>query len=96
MARTTGKASPNKTVPAVAAPPAANDVRELTLAELAQAIVTRQIIRPRVAQLRQLAEAVLAGEEKRARRKAKDAGGKKKGGDKKRKLAKIPGQKKRA
>jgi hypothetical protein len=65
----------------------ANDRAELSLADLARGIAAREI-RPRVTDIRRLAEAVLAAEEKRARKKT---GGKKQG--KKRKLAKIPGQK---
>jgi len=68
-------------VKTVAAP--ANDPSELSLADLARKILAREI-RPRVADIRRLAEAVLAAEEKRARKKA---------GGKKHKLAKIPGQK---
>ena len=74
--------------PVEAVPPPANDEGELALVDLARGIVAREI-RPRVADVRRLAEAVLAAEEKRAR---KTAGGKGKDG-KKRKLAKIPGQK---
>lgn len=73
--------------PVEAVPAPANDEGELALADLARGIVAREI-RPRTADIRRLAEAVLAAEEKRARKKA---GGKKKDG-KKRKLAKIPGQ----
>ena len=74
--------------PVEAVPAPANDEGELALVELARGILAREI-RPRVADVRRLAEAVLAAEEKRARKKA---GGKGKDG-KKRKLAKIPGQK---
>ena len=74
--------------PVEAVPPPANDEGELALVDLARGIVAREI-RPRVADVRRLAEAVLAVQEKRARTKA---GGKKKDG-KKHKLAKIPGQK---
>ena len=73
--------------PVEAVPAPANDAGELALVDLARGIVAREI-RPRVADVRRLAEAVLAAEEKRTRKKA---GGKKDG--KKRKLAKIPGQK---
>jgi hypothetical protein len=66
---------------------------ELSLSEVASGILARTL-RPRVAQLRQLAQAVLDTEAKRAKRKAKEEG-KKKGGGKKRKLAKIPARKKR-
>jgi hypothetical protein len=70
-----------------AVPAPANDRGDLSLADLARGVLAREF-RPRVAELRRLAEAVLAAEEKRARKKA---GGKKQG--KKRKLPKIPGQK---
>jgi hypothetical protein len=85
MAQRKPKAATN---PVEAVPAAANDVGELPLADLARGILAREI-RPRVADVRRLAEATLAAEEKRARKKA---GGKKKD-TKKRKLAKIPGQK---
>lgn len=91
MAQSKPKAAP-KTLPKTAEPapaaPAASDADELALADLARGIVARTI-RPRIADVRKLAEAVLVAEEKRARKKA---GGKNKDG-KKRKLAKIPGQK---
>ena len=74
--------------PVEAVPAPANDEDELTLADLARGIVAREI-RPRTADIRRLAEAVLTAEEKRARKKT---GGKKKD-SKKHKLAKIPGQK---
>jgi hypothetical protein len=54
---------------------------EMPVAELARAILAREI-NPRVGQVRQLAEAVLA--------KSKKPKGKGKKKDKKRKLAKIP------
>lgn len=76
-------AKPVETVPAPA-----NDAGELTLAELARGVLAREI-RPRAGDVRRLAEAVLAAEDKRERKKA---GGKKKD-IKKRKLARIPGQK---
>ncbi|MEO6387682.1 MAG: hypothetical protein ABIT16_08665 [Croceibacterium sp.] len=75
----------------VAVPAPANDPEEIGLAELARAILAREIKRPRVGQVRRLAEAALAAEERRARKKAKPAGKKK--ADKTRKLARIPGQK---
>lgn len=81
--RKTAVAKSAKPVPA-----AANDREEPGLAELARSILAREL-RPLVRHVRRLAEAVLASEEKRARKKA---GGKKKDG-KKRKLAKIPGRK---
>lgn len=66
-------------------PPPANDAGELDLADLARAVLTREIKRPRIADVRRLAEAVLAAADKRARKKSKKGG--------KKKLAKIPGQK---
>ncbi|HWK41301.1 MAG TPA: hypothetical protein VNR60_05155 [Croceibacterium sp.] len=81
---------PTEATPAADSPPPAPapDRDSLSLAGLAQAILAREF-RPRVREIRRLADAVLATEEKRARKKA---GGGKKGG-KKHKLAKIPGQK---
>ena len=73
------------------APEPANDRGELTLADLARGVLAGEI-RPRVGEVRRLAEAVIAVEDKRAKKKAKAPAGKKNGG-KKRKLAKIPGQK---
>lgn len=92
MARAGAKASAKNTPPGQPSLPAATS-DEMTLAELAEGILARRI-RPRTAQVRSLAQAVLDAEEKRARRKAK-AEEKKKAGGKKRKLAKIPRQKKR-
>lgn len=71
--------------------PSASAPDEPSLAELAQAILDRKIVRLRVAPLRRLAEVALAAEQKRAKRKAKAQ----KGDGKKRKLAKIPKPKKR-
>lgn len=71
--------------PAKAVPPPANDAGELDLADFARAVIAREIKRPRIADIRRLAEAVLAAEEKRAKKKSKKGG--------KKKLAKIPGQK---
>ncbi len=65
----------------------ADDREDLSLADLARRVAARTI-RPRVGEVRRLAEAVLSAEEKRARKKTGD----KKPG-KKRKLAKIPGRK---
>lgn len=91
MAQSRPKAAP-KTAPqptqTAPAAPVIDDPAELALADLARGIVAREI-RPRVADIRRLAEAVLAAEEKRARKKA----GRKNKDGKKRKLAKIPGQK---
>lgn len=89
MTRTETKPAPKavpKAVKAAATP--ANDLGELPLADLARGVLVREI-RPRAADVRRLAEAALAAEERRERKKA---GGKKKGA-RKRKLAKIPGQK---
>lgn len=77
-----------------ASPASASD--DLSLAELAQGVLDRKFTRLRVAQLRRLAEAVLAAEQKRAKRKAKAPETKKKASGKKRKLAKIPRPKKRS
>lgn len=71
------------------------EAQELSLAALAQGILSREI-RPRVADVRRLAEAVLAagvrpGEDSKQAKGKKDKGGPgKKSGGKKRKLAKIP------
>ena len=72
--------------PVEAVPPPANDEGELALVDLARGIVAREI-RPRVADVRRLAEAVLAAGRKPDKKKKKKAEGKK------RKLSKIPGQK---
>ena len=83
-----------------AAPKPANDHSSLSLSDLARGILSKEI-RPRVGDIRRLAEAVIAGAEA-GPKKAKAAGeGKKhktrpdeKGGKKKKnKLARIPGQK---
>lgn len=81
------------------APQPDGDRGEMGLADLARGILSRDI-RPRVADVRRLAEAILAGEgrprkeSKQAKGKKKDKGGAgKKAGGKKRKLAKIPRQK---
>jgi hypothetical protein len=71
-------------------PPAEPADTEMPLDELARAVLAREL-RPRVAQVRRLAEGVLA-----ARAKPKKRKGDKKKGEKKRKLARIPGGKKRA
>lgn len=68
------------------------DQDALSLKDLATAILAREF-RPRVSSVRRLAEAVLAEDSKpRKKKKKADAGAKSVG--KKRKLAKIPGQKK--
>jgi hypothetical protein len=77
------EAPPSAKAPAPAAP-------EIPVADLARAIIAREV-RPGVAQVRRLAEAIFAAENKRAKKKSKGEG--KKDGGKKRKLAKIPGQK---
>lgn len=74
------KASPSA-APAV-------DTAALSPTELAQAVLARTL-RPRAADVRRLAEAVLAGKTKKKKKKAAE----KKAGGKKRKLSKIPGQK---
>lgn len=67
------------------------DQDSLGITDLARAVLARTI-RPRAASVRRLAEAVLAG---KAKSKGKKAGkGKDKEKGKRRKLAKIPGQKK--
>lgn len=68
--------------------PLAVDSASLSPAELAEAILARTV-RPKVADVRRLAEAVLAGKTKKKKKKASE----KKAGGKKRKLSKIPGQK---
>ncbi len=77
-------------VPAALDP--AVDQDELSLTDLAKAILARDI-RPRVNSIRRLAEAVVANEAKPSKKKKKAASGGK-ASNKKRKLAKIPGQKK--
>ncbi len=72
--------------------PEAVDQDALSLQELASAILAGSL-RPRVNSLRRLAEAVLADQQKPAKKKKKSSSGSK-GSNKKRKLAKIPGQKK--
>ena len=92
MAKTQARAS---TTAKTASAPSASTSDEPSLAELAQAVLDRKVNRLRVAQLRRFAEAVLAAEQKRAK-KAKAAETKKKESGKKRKLAKIPRPKKRS
>jgi len=80
-------------------PTAAEDRSDLSLTDLANGILSKEI-RPRVADIRRLAEAVLSGETARPKKAKAGAEGKKnktrsdeKGGKKKKKkLAKIPGQ----
>jgi hypothetical protein len=67
----------------------APDSGELALEALAAGILARTI-KPRVADIRRLAEGVLAANDKPAKKKKKSG---KKDGGKKRKLSKIPGQK---
>ena len=95
MKRTATKPStePVAQAESAAPPEPAVEVAEPSLLELAQGILVRKM-RPRAAQLRRLAEAVVQIEEKRAKRAAK-ADAKKKRNGKKGKLAKIPGQKKK-
>jgi len=72
--------------------PAAERV-ELGVADLARGILSKEI-RPRIGDIRRLAEAVLAGGSAKPKKAKKDkADGKKKDKSKK-KLAKIPGQQK--
>ena len=82
-----------------AAPVADNDQAELTLEALAQGILVREV-RPRTSDICRLAEAVLAmGSDKNPKKAKALSDGKdqpkadKKAGKKKKKLAKIPGQK---
>ena len=85
----TPKAPKGKRPPA---PDPANDRGELSVTDLARGILSKEI-RPRVTEVRRLAEAVLAGasaKPKKAAKKDKAADGKKK--DKSKKLAKIPGR----
>ena len=82
MAQASGTKAPGRTGPKpaqTAAPIPANDQGELKLAALARAILSREL-RPRTADIRRLAEAVLAMKAKKKDKKAK-------------KLARIPGQK---
>ena len=73
--------------PQEAAPPAARpDTAAMTDRQLAKAVLDKTV-RPRAAELRRLAEAVLSGGKAKKAKKAKS--------DKDRKLAKIPGQKKK-
>lgn len=76
-----------------AAPPA-TDRASLGLSELAKAILAGTF-KPRVGEVRRLAEAVLGGKSKKKKPKkgAEKKGAEKKAGGKKRKLSKIPGQK---
>ena len=72
------------------APAPADNRDELSVAELARGLLSKDI-RPRAADVRRLAEAVLAGAKRKKDKKAKADEGKKAKG--KKKLAKIPGQK---
>jgi hypothetical protein len=73
--------------PQEAAPAAVRlDTAAMTDRQLAKAVLDKTV-RPRVAELRRLAEAVLSGGKAKKAKKAKS--------DKDRKLAKIPGQKKK-
>lgn len=83
MAGKSGKIQAMKADKSGAKPEPANDEGDLPLADLARGILAREI-RPRIAQIRRLAEAVLTAAER----------GAKKGG-KKGKLARIAGQKKK-
>lgn len=78
--------------PAAAAPAAGQDA--LSVKDLASGILSKEI-RPRAADIRRLAEAVLDGSGKPKKAKDKADGGKKdKSKKNKKKLAKIPGQSK--
>jgi len=75
------------------------DQDRLSLEQLAKGVLAREF-RPRSASIRRLAEAVLALAEADAakaakKKRASKKSGSKKPGGKKRKLAKIPGQKKK-
>ena len=74
-----------------ASPAPAADRDELSVTELARGILSKDI-RPRVGDVRRLAEAVLAGGKPKKDKKAKAEGKKAKG---KKKLARIPGQTKK-
>ena len=72
----------------------ADDRDQVPLADLARGVLSKEI-RPRAADVRRLAEAVLAGSAKKARKDARKAQAAKDGRKKdksKKKLAKIPGQ----
>lgn len=88
MARPSVKKSPAAKPPPAQPSPAPADT--LDPAALAAGILDRTI-RPRAADIRRLAEAVLAAGRKPAKKKKKKA--EKKADGKKRKLSKIPGQK---
>lgn len=75
------------------APEPAPDSSALSVKELARGIVSKEI-RPRAADVRRLAEAVLAGGGGKPKKAKKADDGKKKDKSKK-KLAKIPGQAKK-
>jgi len=88
------RASKTTTVAKRRTPPApapADDRNQLSVADLARGILSKDI-RPRAADVRRLAEAVLAGGRAKPKKdkKSKADGGKKAKG--KTKLAKIPGQ----
>ena len=89
MAKPGGKQPANDAPPPAATEPTAPPP-QLELAALAEAILARTIRRPRVADIRRLAEAVLAGARKPDKKKKKKAAKKAE-----RKLSKIPGQKAR-
>jgi len=74
--------------PAAATEPAVpQSEAEMSAKDLARAVLSRQITRPRVSSVRRLAEAVLAKGGKKAKKKKADKPDKKS-----RKLARIPGQ----
>lgn len=81
MARASANKPAEEAPPAVKAAPAAEP---LALKALAEGILARTIRRPRVGDIRRLAEAVLKPDKKKKKKAAKKA---------ERKLSKIPGQK---
>jgi hypothetical protein len=87
--KTPALASARPRVKAAAKAPAPADNRdELSVADLARGVLSKDI-RPRAGDVRRLAEAVLAGGKPKKTKKAKADDKKAKG---KKKLAKIPGQ----
>jgi hypothetical protein len=91
MARAGGKKPASDAPQAAATPPPAPEPEALDTVSLAERILARTI-RPRTADIRRLAEAVLAVARKPAKKKTKKS--KKKAAKKaERKLSKIPGQK---
>ena len=86
--------TPEKNIPTeqdAALVPATDDRDSLTLPQLARAVLDRTL-RPRTADIRRLAEGLLAkaGPKKGKKKKSSADKADKKGGGKKRKMAKIP------